>query len=447
MEKDKLPGLNRRTFLKTAGTASLLLPAFSIPNIIGRNYAYAAPMLPERLPKLPTSVITSSRNAKYTYHDWSNSAHVVWFGGTVNPVVMALTAFTNDTSCDDKLVGQLNEWSVGTKSPVACGGYSAQHEVGFLASYLIANSIPRISRRLASTTHNRYKLIAKAELISNCFITSNKNPYVLNKQSERTVRGDTNVGRNWAPNYQMGLQGAPILSSYILGGPTTARNFLNSVKIADFVKELNSAGLTNTAQTFGSKRLAGAPSFSQIETALRDWSFTAQRSHGGQTYSFSTMIPLTINRMQGVFNRPVTTGLNSGRGISGRARMIKGQSRIKNLGAMGMLTELDSEDANGLRSSMSYSFKGMRGALMILSALMATGNLERTAAGMTDLKQRIAVGMADFKIKSEEGYYSYAKGGKGSNNENWVLSDSKINRDYNVSAVFSLWENLLMELM
>lgn len=451
-----LKNSKRREFLKLMGTTSIAVPA-SLYGFDAFAQSAPIPITPSLLPRFSTTEIKAAMAAKITYHDWSNSAHIVWHGGAINPFVMALNSYSGDTSTDAKLLEQMRSWIEGSRSPVTRGGYSAQHEIAFLASFLLVKNTPRLYAQLTTAQKTRYELIAKSELIANCFVTSDKNPYILAKQAERTITGDTNVGKTWNPNYQIGMHGCPILAAYILGGGTEAQNFLNTVKISDFTKQLQAAGLTNAYQTYTSRRTSGAPSFAQIESALRNWTYTTQKSDGAQKFSFSNLSAWAINRASFVFKAEVNTGLNDGDGIYSqtqnvyRGKMMRGQSDLKNLGVLGMATELDASDAVGPRSSMSYSFKGMRGSMFMLTTLFVLGHLNRNTTGMTELRRRMNVGIADFKYKSVNGYRSYAKGGpdkKASNSEDWIVqpelgASSHLERDYKYNLVMSLYDRVL----
>jgi hypothetical protein len=85
----------------------------------------------------------------------------------------------------------------------------------------------------------------------------------------------------------------------------------------------------------------------------------------------------------------------------------------------------------------------MFGARVILNwalVLAAAGLLDRNAASVQAVRDRLDRAQTDLKYKSDNGYLSYSKGGEGSNNEDWTpaLADK-----WGWSYSFGLWTDIL----
>ncbi|MES2661507.1 MAG: lyase [Verrucomicrobiota bacterium] len=328
-----------------------------------------------------------------------------WYGGA--SVVLAVASFSGNTSADARLLQQLRFSSTGGNEICANGGYPAQHELHVTGMFAIAKQTPRIWSQLTTAEKSRIDLIMKASLVSCAFTTSDYNPYISGSASggQRTLDADYNVGRDWNPNYREGMLGSVLVGMVYFGGPAATQAILDGYSHAQFVTQLGDNGLVNARQTFNWKAAnstSTAPTGTQIENAVRYY-----KVYG---YTLATYMSIYNSLANNTYGRIVSSGLNNGAGINGYGRIASGAETLPNPGATGMLTEFNSSDGQGPRSSLEYAYTGYVPHQTHQLALIAGGLWPKGTAAADNAATRIRIGNTDLWYKMQKGYYSYAKG-------------------------------------
>jgi len=403
------------------------------------------PTTVSKLPALPQSLVKDALGKPLIRYDHSVNGGAGTNSGWSGPssTCLAVAALTGNTSADKRLVDQLKYWTSGN-APTFIGGYRTQHELHLIATTLIASRVPRIWSQLTAAEKTRLDLCVRANLVCNAFVASDKNPFVVAKSKQHDLRGGTNLSRDWGPNYHAAMVMAPVLSMIWLGGPSAAHAWMNSYSHAALKQKIAAAGnLKDLLDTWNAAGKGGAPTASQIESALKGWTF-----YGKDLKQHEALLVSEVNR---TFGKKVSAGLNNGAGIwdpcrsggSYSGKLITGASTLPHKGVLGMASELDGKDAGGPRSAMSYSVGGYRVFIDAMPAMIATGYLDRKSAAIQAAKDRLHVGVTDLKYKTAKGYHSYAKGGLcpgSSNNEVW---GSSLSGTWGLSYSFGMWTDFL----
>jgi hypothetical protein len=89
--------------------------------------------------------------------------------------------------------------------------------------------------------------------------------------------------------------------------------------------------------------------------------------------------------------------------------LLAGCETLPNKGKPGMLKELDSNDANGRRSSILYAYDGFR-VNLVNQLVMVAGGLWNPGKASNECLALLQVGIPDFWYRVEHGYRNYAKG-------------------------------------
>ncbi|MEO8615620.1 MAG: hypothetical protein ABI600_10790, partial [Luteolibacter sp.] len=265
-----------------------------------------------------------------------------FYGGA--SVVLATASYAGNTTADARLLQQIRHTLTPGNEICANGGYPAQHERHITGMFAIVKETPRIWNQLTATEKNKIDLMMKAAFVASAFTTSNNNPYL---SSQRTLDADFNLGRDWNPNYREGMLGGVLVGMVYFGGATSADAILNNYNHAQFVAELNAAGLPNTYQIFNWKAAnpsSAAPSGTDIETAVKNYKY--------YNSGLGDYVGLYNSLVSDTYGRNVNAGLNSGAGINGAGIIYTGAAALPNPGALGMLKEFDSSDGQGPRSSL-----------------------------------------------------------------------------------------------
>jgi hypothetical protein len=355
-----------------------------------------------------------------------------FFGGA--SIVLAAASHAGNTSADARLLQQIRYLTDGGNAICANGGYPAQHELHATGMFAIAKHIPRIWNQLTSVEKSKIDLQMKAALVSSAFTTSDTNPFIVAGTQQYSLDGDSNIGRDWNPNYREGMAGGVLVGMVYFGGPAATNTILSSYNHASFVAELAAAGLTNTHLTFNWKTAnptSAAPSGTQIENAVRNYRYKTK----GLT-DYMAIYTLLVNDTYG---KNVNSGLNNGEGFNGAGKIASGAANLPNPGAAGMLKEFNSSDANGPRSSIFYCYDGYRPHQTNQLVLIIGGYWPKGKTEANQAVARIKVGNTDLWYKMNAGYIDYHKG-----QARGTLDLAYFNNGHGFTYVRSLWEDVLL---
>jgi hypothetical protein len=353
-----------------------------------------------------------------------------WNGGA--SIALALASYTGNTSADARLLEQIRYSITGGNEICANGGYPSQHERQVTGMFELAKLTPRILDQLSGTEQRKIDLIMEAAMVASAFTTSDSNPYITSHQQQRTLDADTNVGRDWNPNFREGMVGAMLVGAAYFG-PAQAEKVLDNYDHQTFVSELKAAGLSNLYQTFNWKVAnpnSIAPDGTTIEQGVRNY-----RYYGSP---LTDLMGIYDRLMLNTYGGTVNSGLNNGAGINGAGKMVSGAATLPNQGKVGMLTEFDGSDGAGPRSAAYYAYDGFRPNQTDLLVLIASGNWQKTSAIAHDTERRLEVGNTDLFYKLDKGYVSYANGGG-----QMTLSTAADSVDWGFVYNRAIWEQVV----
>ena len=328
--------------------------------------------------------------------------------------VLAFAARAGDTSVDARLLEQIRHILTGGNDIAANGGYPSQHELQVTGVLSVAKRIPRIWNRLTGEERARADATMTASLIANAFTTSDHNPYLLAGTRQHTLDGDSNVGRDYNPNYREGMAGSVLVAAAYFG-VANARERLAHYDHEEFVAELAARGLSNAYTTFTWRAThpgSPAPTGEQIERAVRDWTLRGV----GLDDPMRIYADLTAHTYGLTDGTVIECGYDGGRGVpdqdapGGVAGVIdQGCDGLPHAGQSGQLLEFSSSDAGGARSSAEYAYGGFKPNLFTRLALIDAGIWDPDA----ELRQILAAarrGVEDLWYKLEHGYREYSSG-------------------------------------
>jgi len=366
--------------------------------------------------------------------DFSGGAHTngAFFGGA--SITLAVASYAGNTTADSRLLQQIRHTLTPGNEPTSNGGYPAQHERHVTGMFVIVKNTPRIWNQLSTAEKARMDLIMKATFVADAFTTSDNNPFVKADGQEYALDADSNINRDWNPNYREGMIGGVLTGMSYFGGPSPAQAILANYSHPAFLAELSAANMPNIYETFNWKAAnpsSKAPSGSTIESAL-----DAYKYKGSALVDYMKIYEALVSD---TYARNVNAGLNNGAGTSGGAgKIVSGADTLPNKGALGMLKEFDANDANGARSSFLYAFDGYRPHMTNQIALIVGGYWQKGSTIANNAVARMNIGNTDLWYKAEKGYLGYAKG-KAQNLVNYSLTGSSRGFVYNRS----LWDDVL----
>jgi hypothetical protein len=368
-----------------------------------------------------------------SYGSWYNGGaytNGAWFGGA--SITLAVASYAGNTTADARLLQQIRHTLTAGNEPCANGGYPAQHERHVTGMFAIVRQTPRIWDQLSAAEKSKIDLVMKATFVASAFTTSNNNPYVLAGSQQYSLDGDSNLNRDWNPNYREGMLGGVLVGMVYFGGPVAADAVLKNYSHAQFVAQLSSNGLPNTYQVFNWKAAnpsLPAPTGSQIESAVRNY-----RCYNSGLAEYSALYVSLVNDTYG---KNVNAGLNDGAGINGAGKIYAGAAGLPNLGAPGMLKEFDSIDGGGNRSSLLYAWDGYRPHQTNQLVMIIGGFWQKGSAIADAAVARQKIGNTDLFYKLSQGYIDYSSG------KNRGTVTATYMEGHGTAYVRSLWDDVL----
>ena len=399
--------------------------------------AFGAPATPPKLAAPPKDAVDAAIKAPLVKHNRAikGGAHTNMSDLGEAPVILAAAALSGDTSADARLLEQMRYSLQGGNDLTCNGGYPAQHDRDITTMYAIAKLVPRIWTQLTPKEQHAIDLVMQAAFVASAFTSSDKNPFYVAKTQQYSLDSDSNLNRDWNPNFREGIVGGVLIGVIYFGGPEKAQAILDNYKHDAFVADLASSGLTNIHETFNWKAAhpeSNAPTGEAITTTIKNYRYN--------NLALTDYMKIYQALTENTYGAPVSAGVNNGQGMKlpdGKIAgvVVSGADQLPNKGKMGMLKEFASMDAKGPRSAIYYSYDGFRCNLVNHYALLATGYWQdgESAKKCLDLMQ---VGITDLWFKYEHGYANYSKGHGGD------VTDLK-NAPGGIKFTRPLWEQII----
>jgi hypothetical protein len=369
-----------------------------------------------RAPAFPAAALDAATGkALNVYKDDATGIATGGFHGCAC-VCIAYAAWTGDSSVDTRLKNEMISW-LSAKGPTCQGGVSGKFDQYAMATIAIARNTPRVWNGLTDAQRKGLTALIEAGCVAGAAVWADSY-----SNAAKNLRGaPSNRGGN--PNIQSSFPGLMAAYRVFAGSDAAMTSFLNNVDIADLRARLNDAGCSLAAKTLAASRPSGAPSIAEIESSCRNWkSF----KNGSDTIAELFGGILTQQISFGV-NRTIASGYGGsannnwiGPGIDGRAKMIADPQSLQNRGtANGMCNEMESADAEGVRSSPSYCMHALQVVTIWLLCGIVGGILDRDGPGIQAAKNRLHLAWQTQRTFGEKGYYGYAHSG-GTHSETWT---------------------------
>lgn len=359
-------------------------------------------------------------------------AHTWVFNGA--EVIKGLTAYCGDSRLDKELLAQIRNLLDPAKGPTATGGYQDQKQLGAALMFFLAKGTPEVWNQLSPAEQAFIDLNMEALMYSSTFTTKDMVARQLG------MNGDTNLNRDWNPNYQNGMVGMIILTALYWGFDEFEAK-LAAYDDAAFLRRLRTNNMKNLLSTYANP---ARPSGEAIQAGLRT-------IVNGAIYQFHD---ITERNPAGLFNyiasrtfsATISCGLNNGSGIGEFGKLAKNCNLLPNVGLKGMMLEFASGDAEGPRSSAMYNWDAWYPLNYSRAAMQITGWLTAStlqqSATLADTMNRYGMGSYDlwYKISPANGggYLDYAHGKPGG----LTVLDSDFIRERGAGANFDLFNVL-----
>ena len=406
------------------------------------------------LPALSESYVNDANAAPNYRNDLAPAEGTLTaYHGLVAEIV-AYESFRGNTLQDAKFSSLLNTWCNANEDLTGKGGLATQYDVHPVLCITAAKLTPRIWSGLTETNRNKLTLMIQGAAVGAAWSGS------ASANASINLVGSENQPKN-TPNWRTSIITTLWAYATFLGGYGTPNfagvlSFLQNFDKAAFHTLCVNAGLTQLADTMksrgGSTGFSG-PTNATVEAALDSWQFIART--GPVHWDLDDVGGILKAELEFCFSNTIEAGLNGGVGVTyageQRGIIMNGAGSLPNLGATGMLHQLNTTDGGGpnstivQRSAMSYAIRTYFNAADIVLACVL-GNLVNpsTIPSVSALADRCERGVRDFEYKNEQGYKSFAKGGdpnNGNNNENWTAT-STLAVQHRVPTQLGVWRDI-----
>jgi hypothetical protein len=385
------------------------------------------------LPAPTAAMLSNAMNRGFPRYIETGSGNVnVGFNGGY-PMTLALDVLAKGKSSPHYTwVRDMLKYVVaGGNEPACIGGYPTQHEmhVTSVAAMLRGHAI---WDELTTAEKAKWDTLMRATLVTNAFITSDKNPYVAAKTQQRDLRGGTNLDRGWNPNYSAAMVPSMLLAVAYFGGVAQATAILEGFDVVGFASLAASQGLNHIARTYARTWGSNSPTATQIQNAIKGWTWW-----GTRLGEIETLLQEHVNKM---WSATIQRGVNSGAGIGGCGTTILNLTPPNN-GQVGMGMELDSVDAQGKRSMIWHTIGGYRCLVQTLIPMVTAGMINRKSATIIQAMARMRIGVADLDWRlNTAGYRDY---GYGRCHKVWNPADPGDIAEWGLTYTLGLWNTIL----
>lgn len=330
----------------------------------------------------------------------------------------AYASFAGNTATDAYVVSGIKGGRDTYGGPALRGGFSAQHDTGYLCAAVWAKLTPRVWAQFDSTWRASLDQFMKWALVAAIGTAREADSAFKGDMLGNTTNASTRGGN---PNISS-APAANIAACCAYLGVSVAKAYLDSVVVATEEVAMRTSPWTNIAQSFSLPRLANAPTHAQIQAACRR----------GTRFGVAITDQLGMWEAEVIhaFSKVISEGYNSGAGIpsslyaaypsgawaTGRGRVpaanlaaIRGNPDfIAIKGTVGAIREMDSTDAGGLRLSASYSEWTHRLMALYTLVVLTSGTVDKTNARALALRPRILAGCNHMRLVGQYGWLSVA---------------------------------------
>lgn len=315
----------------------------------------------------------------------------------------------------------------GHEPNAGCGLDGWTHHAIAQAFVLIKNT-PEVWSKLTDEEKSRMDWIMKAMAVAGHFGYDDQNDY------HTSLHTDDNSYKGWNPNHRLYLLVVIAAAAYF--GPDQLNEIYKTFSYDDYMKKFDEYGFTNIKATWTC--FDWKPILENGGTYTSPKKHTAMGTGTGVKHDFTYMkSPLTdlpgmfCSITQYNYNQTVTNG------VDGKSYILNnGVSPF--LGQPGMFQELNSHDAEGIRSDMDYCNEDFCAYTTMMMTLRVLGLWPDTPA-CKNLEKMMYTGNEDFLYKDKTGFHSFSHG-KGRDTK--PMSEGKWS---GFNFVLDIWNNSLKD--
>lgn len=342
----------------------------------------------------------------------SKVVHILALMSYYNPDLKA----SNGTKVSDRLITHLNRISSSGNEPSCRGSIGGWVDGPIAQAITLARHTPAVWGRLTTDVKNRLDFIMKALTVVGNYTQNYRN------DPRKDLSQGYDCVKSWNPNMQEGYVGVMIAAYFYFGGADKVNQILADFRYDDYIAKMTEYGFLSMRGYFtktGKNRLENPNN-------------TAQKDAGGGTV-YGARIPFTFKDYETgaeIPYDPVLIFRSLARRMYGkivvseveRNGKVWGHTINKNPdgtykktpyeGLMGMGTEFDGSDADGVRTCAIYFLLGWMNSVPTRCTIQALGAWK--GEGINDIESRMYVGSEDFlfKVTPENGggWHGYQKG-------------------------------------
>jgi hypothetical protein len=306
----------------------------------------------------------------------------------------------------DKVVDQIRELIAPGHEPNAGAGLNGWTHHAIAQAFVLAKATPEVWSKLSDDDKNRIDWIMKAMAIAGSFQFDDGNNY------NTSLNADDNTNKNWNPNHRLYL--FCVISAAAYFGPDQLNNIYTSFSYDDYMKKFDELGFSNIKATWSC--FNWKPILENGGDYISPKKQKAMGTGTGVKHPF-TYKKIPLSDLAGIYcsvagdlySQPVTNG------VEGKSWILNNGSSPF-LGQMGMMSEFNSHDAEGIRSDLDYCDQDFCSYPTMMMTLKALGMWPANDT-TKNFEKLLYVGNEDFLYKNTTGFHSFSHG-KGRDTQN-----------------------------
>lgn len=321
---------------------------------------------------------------------------------------------TGGVKVGDRLLQHIRSIIAGGNEPACRGAISGWVDNQAALALALAKNTPYVWNALTTTEKD------KCDFIMECLAIAGNYCHNYSNDPYRDLAQVYSWKKKWNPNHVEGYVGVMVGAYLYFGGATNVNNIFSGFSHSSYNSQCDTYGFTNIKDTFNK---AGATLMEQGGTDAGGGTvqgvkipFTYKDIESGAQISYD---PFLLYKSLGMRMFKWTNGSTHPKGyISGSSVYSTGgtlrayitdstQSPYKD--GVGIAYEFLTDDAYGVRSSLSYVWDGLRNNIITRATIYALGYWG-SGSDRDTLASRMDVGMEDFLYKCAHGYTGYKNG-------------------------------------
>jgi hypothetical protein len=375
----------------------------------------------------------------------ANALYLIALAASLEPTATCQSGAQAGNTFASRLSSHI--YSLFADEPNCNGGLEGWSHNQVAQTLALIRTTPALWAQYNTSARNRMDWLMKAMTVAGAWCYNDVNNFNVTLDFKGTANGAPGFGKNYGVNYREGYVGVMVASASYFGSQAAVDAILTGFNYDTYQNTFTTYGWSNISYIWA---LAGK---ARMENGTTDDGFAGSGAgvRAAFVYSGQYKTPTTTADPVGLYVRLaeynfvhpfvawVDKNGNSLRDPWDNTTWPRSPDPQVNDtavypfdGLTGMMRELRTSDAKGLRSSATYCFKGWMNTAATSATLKRSG--KNLGSILAALRVRMIAGADDLVYKVEKGYNGYQKGA-------YSIEDVPYLRTWGYDYVHEVWYN------